>query len=87
MQDLVSTRWMRVVGLVASLAVVWALFIPYGLPWMGLALVSMAFAAAVWQRMRSNRSIAQMLYDVEGEPARAVAASPRVAASTSKAGS
>lgn len=73
MQDYVSTRWIRVVGLLASMSLLWALFIPYGFPWMGFAWVSLACSGALWLRKQSTSSIAQMIHDLEAEPARAVA--------------
>ena len=75
MQDYVSTRWIRVVGLLASMSLLWALFIPYGFPWMGFVWVSLACSGALWLRKQSTSSIAQMIHDLEAEPARAVAAS------------
>jgi len=86
-QDFVSTQWIRVVGLVASMAVVWAMSIPYGFPWMGFVWVSLAVTGALWLRQRSSRSIAQLIDHVGAEPVRVVAASGRVGVGGSMAGS
>jgi hypothetical protein len=84
MKDFVSSRRLSVFALVASLSVVWAacfIFITYGFPWMGLGWVGLALLAALWVRVRSTRSIAKVLRDVEDEPTPAVAAkSGRLAA-------
>jgi len=85
MMDLVSTRWVRVVGLVAALSLVWTNFIPYDFPWMGFAWVNLAFAGALWLRKRSPRSIAQVLDDIEAEPVGPVATRVPVAATVPKA--
>jgi len=81
MQDFVLTRWIRVAGLVASMSIVWAVFIPYGFPWMGLVWVSLAISGALWLRTRAPRSIAQVIDDAEALSVRAVAA-PRPVAVT-----
>lgn len=73
MQDYVSTRWIRVAGLVASMSIVWTVFIPYGFPWMVFLWVSLAGLGALWLVKRSPRSIAQLIDDVEGEPVPAAA--------------
>jgi hypothetical protein len=72
-QDYVSTRWIRVAGLAGVFWVVWADYVPYAFPWLAVAWLALATAAAVWLRLTSPRSIAQMLRDVEGEPRLAVA--------------
>ena len=55
MKDIVLKRWISVVALVASMSVVWALIIPYGLPWTGLVWVTalglFAMSAALWVGM------------------------------------
>jgi len=84
MQDFVSTPWVRVAGLATSMSAVWAIFILYGFPWMGLVWVTLACAGALWLRRRSTRSIWQVLDDVEAEPARALAASGPVTRSVPK---
>lgn len=79
MKDSVSSRWFSVFALLASLSVVWvacSIFVPYGFPWMGLGWVGLALSAALWVRMGSTRSIAEVLQDVESEPIPAVAAKP-----------
>ncbi len=79
MKDLVSTRWMHVVALAASMLVGWVIFVPYGFPGTGLVLVSLAFAAALWAGTGSTRSIVQGIDGINGEPVRAVGAPTRVA--------
>jgi len=81
--DFVSTRWIRMVGLVASLSVVGAIFIPYGYPWIGLGWMSLALSVALWLRMRSPRSMAQVIDDIDGEPV-TVTAPARVTATVPK---
>jgi len=80
MQDLVSTRWIRVAGVAASIPVAWAVFAFAGSPWMawmGLLWVGLAVGGALWLGMASsNRSVQQMIADLEGTPARAVARVP-----------
>jgi hypothetical protein len=71
MQDYVSTRWIRLAGLVAVVWVVWTDFIPYRLPWPVVAWAALAFSAALWVRLTWPRSLAQVIADVEAEPARA----------------
>src|SRR5713101_1885526 len=73
MKGFVSSRRFSVLALVASLPVVWvcSIFIPYVFPWMGLG--CLALSAVLWVSMRSTRSIAQVLHDVEAEPMPAVA--------------
>lgn len=76
MRDLVSTRWVRLVGVIAFLSIVGAVLVPFGFPWtvwVSLLCVSLALTGAFFVRGRSPRSIHQMLADVEGEPVRAVA--------------
>jgi len=80
MQDLVSTRWIRVAGVAASLPVAWAIFSFAGLTW-GLAflvLVGMILTAsgAFWLGTRSSRSVQQMIADLEAKPVLAVARAP-----------
>lgn len=58
MQDFVSTQWIRVTGLVASIALAWAAFSPFGFPWRGAAWVTLAALGALWLRMRSVRAVA-----------------------------
>jgi len=87
MLDLGSSPRFRGAALLSSLAVVWlasSIFsVPYGFRWMGLGCVVSAVSAALWIRIRSRRSIAPVLPEVEAEPMPAVAAKPaRVAAST-----
>ncbi len=77
MKDLVSTRWIGVVRLAAPMSVVWLVFILHGFPWTGLAwVVSVAFSAALWAGMRSTRSIAQVIDEIEAEPVQAVPVAP-----------
>ena len=74
MQDLVSSRWIRVAGLIASLSLIWAVFGLGRFPWMGPAWVTLACLGGLWLGLRSPRSIGQVIDDVEAEPLRAVAA-------------
>ena len=77
MKDFVSSRRLGIFALVASLLVVLvacSIFISNGFASMGLGWVGLALLAALWVSMRSTRSIAQLLGDVEAEPTLAVAA-------------
>ncbi len=80
MQDLVSTRWIRVTGLAASLAIALAMFAFSGaawMDWMCLVSVGVAMSGSMWMASRSNRrSVQQMIADLEGEPVRAMARMP-----------
>lgn len=77
MQDLVSTRWIRMVGLVASMTILWAIFMPYQFPWIGGVLVSLAVGGALWLRMRSPRSVSDVIGDIEAEPVPVAARAPK----------
>jgi hypothetical protein len=83
MQDFVSTRWIRVSGLAASLAIALAMFAFSGaawMAWMSLVSVGVAMSGSLWMASRSNnRSVQEMIADLEGEPVRAVARMPFVA--------
>ena len=88
MHDSVSTRWVRVAGLVAAIWVVWASFMPSVLTWNGFASVTLGFywaglafswiglavSAALWVRLRPTRSITELIDDVDGERVQALAA-------------
>jgi hypothetical protein len=63
--------------LVALVSVIWlacSIFISFGFPWMGLGWAGLALSAALWVRMRSPHSIAQVLCEVDAESQPAVAA-------------
>jgi hypothetical protein len=81
MPDLVSTRWVRVSGLAASMAVVLATLLPPGTArtaWMSLVWVGLAITGSIWLGCRStNRSVRQMIPVLEGEPLRALARVPQ----------
>ena len=79
MKDSVSSHWISVAALVASMSGVYAIFLPYGAAWTGLAWASMALCAGGLLALRSTRSIRQTIDDVEGEPMLAVAVPERVA--------
>ena len=73
MQDFVSTGWIRVAGLIASLSLIWAVFGLSRFSWMGPTWVALACLGALWLGLRSPRSIGQVIDDAEAEPVRAVA--------------
>ncbi len=77
MENFVSTRWIGVAALVASMSVAWAIFIPYRFPWMGLVLVTVAVSGALWVRLRSPRSVSEMIDDIEAEPVAVTARAPK----------
>ena len=78
-EGFVSKHWTGVAALAGSMSVVWLVFILLGSPWTGLMwVVSLAFAAAVWVSLRAsqaNRSIGQLLSDLDSQPV-PVAATP-----------
>lgn len=80
MQHSVSTRWTRVSGLAASVAVALAIYAYSGsawMAWMSLAWVILAILGSIWLVSRSShRSVQQMIADLKGEPVRAVALAP-----------
>lgn len=78
MKDLVSSYGTSVVALIASMSVVWTIFRIHDFPWTGLLWASLAFSAAILVRTRSNRSITQVIEDVEAESLRAIPAPVRV---------
>jgi hypothetical protein len=73
MKGSVSNRRARLVTLTVSMSVVWLVFILEGFPWGGLLSVSLALAAAFWLIKGSTRSIANVIDDIEGEPAQVIA--------------
>jgi hypothetical protein len=75
MRGSVSNRRARVVTLAVSMSVVWLVFILNGFPGTGLLGVSLALTllAAFWVAADSTRSIANVIDDVEAEPAPATA--------------
>ena len=70
MKDFVSGQGFRVIGLIASLWVVLAVFRIHDFFWTGLAWASLALAASLWMRETSNRSMKQVIDGVEAEPVR-----------------
>lgn len=64
-------RWIGVLAWVASASFVWAILVPYGFRWMGLVWLSvlglMALWTARWTSIRQDRSIAQLLDDIDGD--------------------
>jgi hypothetical protein len=57
MQDFVSTRVVRVVGLAALMSMVWTVFVPHEISWRTLGGVSLAFLGALLLRKQCARSI------------------------------
>jgi hypothetical protein len=81
MRELPSSRWDRWTtraGLAALLVLVWAVIIPQGYLWTGLAAVGLMLAAAVFVGGRSILSIAPA-EPVVAEPVRGVVFPERVA--------
>jgi diguanylate cyclase (GGDEF)-like protein len=60
MQDFVSTRVVRVVGLAAVMSIVWTVFVPHDLHWRSLGWVSLAFLGALLFRKQRARTIQAM---------------------------
>jgi hypothetical protein len=65
------TRWIGVLAWVASASFVWAALVPYGFRWVGLpwltAIGVMALWSMRWAGGRRDRSIAQLLDDIDGD--------------------
>jgi hypothetical protein len=60
MRDFVSTRAVRVAGLVASMTVLWTVFIPDAFPWRSLGWLSLPILGVLLLRERSPRSIQRL---------------------------
>jgi diguanylate cyclase (GGDEF)-like protein len=60
MRDFVSTRVVRVAGLVASMTVLWTVFIPDAFPWRSLGWLSLPILGVLLLRERSPRSIQRL---------------------------
>jgi hypothetical protein len=67
MKDFVSNYWTSVVGAVAAMSIVTAIFGPFGVVW-GLAWASLVWSAALLLNSRSTASMTQIILDVEAEP-------------------
>jgi hypothetical protein len=65
-------RWIRGTGIVAVVALAWAVFVPGGLFWtavLAAGLIGTAVVTAVVVRRRSVPSLAQVIASAEAEPA------------------
>ena len=89
MKDFVSSYRTRVVWLVASMSIVWIVYVPFGLPWAALAFavlaVALAWMAVVLVSRNSTPSIARLIEAVEAEPLRATMTPVRVSDATARA--
>jgi hypothetical protein len=85
MTDFVSTRWVRMVALMVSMAIVWVLFVPDAFPWKVVLLLSLAFSVAFWLRHTPARQVVRVVEGVEAGRSSAVVTPHRVAASVPKA--
>ncbi len=76
-----SIRSMSVLAWMASMSLVWALFVPSVLSWTGLGWLSLlgflALSTTLTLVMRSSRSVGQVIADTEAEPAPVVASRTR----------
>ena len=75
MKDFVSRRWITVAAVAAWAALACAILGPYGFGWTTLAGFSLmsvlaVVAAMAWMAMQASRSIAEVLHDIDAEPAR-----------------
>ena len=64
-------RWIRGTGIVALVALAWAVFVPDGLFWtvvLAAGLIGSMVATAVLLRSRSMPSLAQVIASAEAEP-------------------
>ena len=68
MKDVVSSRWITLVALVASMAVICTVLVHYGYPGMALAGVGLLLSAGVFLSLKSTKSIGDVLRDVDAEP-------------------
>jgi hypothetical protein len=89
MKDVVSSFGIPVVSLVASLSIVWIVYVPYRFPWAVLLFVggmaALAASAALLVFKSSTRSLTEVIAAVEAEPERARVARMRVASPAPKA--
>jgi hypothetical protein len=73
MKEFVSSHWITLVALVASLSVICIVLVDYGYPGTALAGIGLLLAAGVFLSMKATRSISDVLRDVDAEPRLAVA--------------
>ena len=83
MRDVVSSYGIPIVSLVASLSIVWVVYVPYSFPWavllfIGVMAALMASAVLLVSR-NSTPSIARLIEAVEAEPLKVTVAPMRVA--------
>jgi hypothetical protein len=79
MNGLVSTRWVQVVALVASVMLVWIAFVPGAFPWKVVLMVSLATSVAIWLSRTTPRSLTQVIRDVDAERSQVVSTPDRLA--------
>jgi hypothetical protein len=64
-------RWIGILAWAASASLVWAILVPYGFRWTGLVLMGVIGIAVSWSAhwvgIRPDRSIAQLLDDIDGD--------------------
>jgi hypothetical protein len=77
-----SNRWKAALAWIASMSVVWTLFVPRGVSFSELLAVSVAGClvlgvSALWAKDQPPRSIRELLQDTEDQP-RAVPVTARV---------
>jgi hypothetical protein len=78
MSDLFG-RWVQGAGLVALVALVWAIVVPDGIFWnavLALGLVGAAIATTLLVRSRQTPTLAQMIASATAEPALVLVPSP-----------
>jgi hypothetical protein len=78
MSDLFG-RWVQGAGLVALVALVWAIVVPDGIFWnavLALGLVGAAIATTLLVRSRQTPTLAQMITSATAEPALVLVPSP-----------
>jgi hypothetical protein len=80
-----SNRWKAALAWIASMSVVWALFVPRGVSLVELVSVSVLglvalVVSALWAGDQPPRSIREILQDIEGAP-RAVPVTVRISKS------
>jgi hypothetical protein len=76
MKNLASRAGISVAASAAAISVVFAIFVPYGYPWLGLGWAVVACAAGVWVAMisiRAQRPMSDVIDDVEAESHRVAA--------------
>lgn len=88
MKNFASRTGITVAISAAAMAVIWALFVPYGYPWPSLGWAALACSVAVWvakSSMQANPQMSDVISGVEAEPVQARVPPERAAIPAPKA--